>query len=197
MKKTKYIILLLTIIIFSIAIYSIAQTYSKYISTTGAVSTTNIAKWHIKVNNEHITSGNDISDTVTPTFPGNNHIKEGIIAPTAVGYFDLSLDFEEVDVSFKYLVSMENDENNVVDDLEITGYSMDEGANITPFTTLKEVEETITLNSTVTGRNIRIYIKWNDDSTATMDNEADTLTTTNPLNKASIKVTVAFTQITE
>ena len=41
-------------------------------------------------------------------------------------------------------------------------------------------------------------MKWNDDLlTQNMDNEDDTLATTNPTNKALIDVSIAFTQITE
>lgn len=194
----KHIILIIAIILLGLSAYTISQTYAKYISTAGSQSQMNIAKWHILVNNAHITSGTNISNTITPTFPGNTHIKPGIVAPTAEGYFDLALDFIEVDVSFKYDIIIGTNENSAVSDMEITGYSFDAGLNVIPFTSEPLISETILLNSTIDERDIRIYMKWNDDLlTQNMDNEDDTLATTNPTNKALIDVSIAFTQITE
>lgn len=200
MKKSnfKYIVLIIAIILLAVSAYLISQTYSKYLSTAGAQGTFNIAKWNVLVNNTLITSGSDISNTLEPIFPGNDHIKEGIIAPTAEGYFDLDLQFVEVDVSFKYTINVDVSPESSVSDIVISGYSMDEGANIHPFTGPSEIEEIIPLTSTVTGRNIRVYIQWNDDVfTEAMDNAADTLATTNEANRALVDVSIAFTQITE
>ena len=194
----KHIILTIAVILLGISAYIIGQTYSKYISSAEGQSATDIAKWHILVNNTHITSGTDLSNTIEPVFPGNDHIAEGIIAPTAEGYFDLFLEFEEVDVSFKYNITLDINEDSVVKDLIITGYSFDEGLNIVSFTNETSIEETIDLDSTVEDRSIRVYIKWDDDPlTETMDNEDDTLTTTDEDNLALVDVIVEFTQITE
>lgn len=195
--KFKHIILIIALILLTLSVYIISQTYSKYISTAGSQSEMTIAKWHILVNNTHITSGTNISNTIQPTFPGNTHIKQGIIAPTAEGYFDLNLDFVEVDVSFKYEITINVNADSAVSDMAITGYSFDQGLNITSFTPGNtKIEETILLNSSIDNRDIRIYIEWNDDDlTETMDNAADTLTTTDPLNRALVDVSVAFTQI--
>lgn len=197
--KFKYIILIIALILLSLSAYIISQTYAKYISTAGAQTDLTIAKWHIKVNDTHITSGTDISSTITPVFPGNTHIKQGIIAPTAEGYFDLELDFVEVDVSFKYTVDISVNANSDVADMAITGYSFDAGTTVVPFVAGNTtIEEDILLTSTLTERNIRIYIMWDDDDlTETMDNAADTLTTTDPTNRALVDVSIAFTQITE
>lgn len=197
--KFKYIILIIALILLSFSAYIISQTYAKYISTAGGQTDLTIAKWHIKVNDTHITSGTDISNTITPVFPGNTHIKQGIIAPTAEGYFDLELDFIEVDVSFKYTVDISVNANSDVSDMAITGYSFDAGTTVVPFVAGNTtIEEDILLTSTLTERIIRIYIMWDDDDlTETMDNAADTLTTTDPTNRALVDVSIAFTQITE
>lgn len=197
--KFKYIILIIALILLSFSAYIISQTYAKYISTAGGQTDLTIAKWHIEVNDTHITSGTDISSTITPVFPGNTHIKQGIIAPTAEGYFDLELDFIEVDVSFKYTVDISVNANSDVSDMAITGYSFDAGTTVVPFVAGNTtIEEDILLTSTLTERIIRIYIMWDDDDlTETMDNAADTLTTTDPTNRALVDVSIAFTQITE
>ena len=195
----KHIILILAIILLGVSAYVISQTYSKYLSTAEGQSSADIAKWHILVNNTHITSGTDLSNTIEPVFPGNDHINEGIIAPTAEGYFDLYLEFEEVDVSFKYNISLGINEESAVTDLIITGYSFDEGDNIISFTDGDtSITETITLSSTLEDRSIRVYIEWDDNPlTETMDNESDTIATTDEDYFALVDVIVDFTQITE
>ncbi len=195
----KHIILILAIILLSVSAYVISQTYSKYLSTAEGQSSADIAKWHILVNNTHITSGTDLSNTIEPVFPGNDHINEGIIAPTAEGYFDLYLKFEEVDVSFKYNISLDINEESAVTDLIITGYSFDEGDNIISFTDGDtSITETIALSSTLEDRSIRVYIEWDDNPlTETMDNESDTIATTDEDYFALVDVIVDFTQITE
>ena len=47
-------------------------------------------------------------------------------------------------------------------------------------------------------QNIRIYVMWNDDpDTSSMDNLSDTASTLQTNSSAILKVTVAFTQITQ
>lgn len=201
-KKTrisfKHVILIIAVILLGISVYIIGQTFSKYLSTADGSSSAEIAKWHILVNNTHITSGTDLSSTIEPVFPGTTHINEGIIAPTAEGYFDLYLEFDEVDVSFKYTITIEISDDSAVSDLLITGYSLDEGANIISFTDDTIIEDTINLGSTIEDQEIRVYIVWNDDpTTQEMDNEEDTLTTTDDDNLALVDVIVEFTQVTE
>ncbi len=194
----KQIVLIIAVILLGVSAYIIGQTYSKYLSSAEGQASTDIAKWHILVNNTHITSGTDLSNTIEPVFPGNAHISEGIIAPTAEGYFDLFLEFEEVDVSFKYKINLSLNVESAVSDLIITGYSFDGGLNIVSFTTETAIEETINLGSTIEERDIRVYIKWNDDPlTQLMDNDSDTLATTDEDNLALVNVDVDFTQITE
>lgn len=198
-KRFRNLIFLTAALLLVVSAYFISQTYAKYISTAGARAQVNIAKWHILVNNTHITSGTNISNTIAPLFPGNEHIREGIIAPTAEGYFDLNLDFVEVDVSFKYEVTIDISALSAVADLDISAYSLDGGSTRIDFTeSEKKIEESIPLTSNIGSRSVRVFVSWNDDSsTEIMDNAADTLATTDPNNRAVLNVGIAFTQITE
>lgn len=198
-KRFRNLIFLTAALLLVVSAYFISQTYAKYISTAGATAQVNIAKWHILVNRTHITSGTNISNTIAPIFPGNEHIREGIIAPTAEGYFDLELDFVEVDVSFKYEVTIDISALSAVADLDISAYSLDGGATRIEFPgSEKKIEESIPLTSNISNRNIRVFVSWNDDAdTEIMDNAADTLATTDPNNRAILNVGIAFTQITE
>lgn len=59
------------------------------------------------------------------------------------------------------------------------------------------ISDVITLDSNISSRKIRIYIKWIDDEESqTMTNEADTLSTVSE-NPVLFNVNIAFTQIIE
>lgn len=175
MKNFKKITILLAVICLAIAIISFILIYAKY--TTSANSQTNvpIARWNILVNNISIKDQSDISQTLQPIFPGNDNIAKNIIAPTAEGYFDLYFDYIDVDVSFKYTISLAPSEESSVKDIVATGYSVDDGEVIN-FTNYNDnITDSISLDNPTRTRKIRVYVKWNDDSdTSTMDNYADT-----------------------
>lgn len=59
------------------------------------------------------------------------------------------------------------------------------------------ISDVITLDSNISSRKIRIYIKWIDDEESqTMTNEDDTLSTVSE-NPVLFNVNIAFTQIIE
>ena len=194
MKKYKKYLLFLLIILICITTFFIIQTYSKYLSSAEGETSISIAKWNIKVNNLSVTNNTNLSSAIVPVFPGNENIASNIIAPTAEGYFDLALDFEDTDVSFNYTISTTVSEDSPVKDFAIIGYSMDNGERIDFTDDNNTISEDILLNSNITNRSIRVYVKWIDDESQTMDNKADTLATTSEY-PAKFNVTVLFTQI--
>lgn len=197
MKNHKKILLLLIGICICFLLFYIVQIYAKYLTSTEGSTKLTIANWNIKVNDLSIKSDTDISNTIVPVFPGTDHIAEGIIAPTAEGYFDLNFDFSDADVSFKYEITTVADENSSVKDLVITGYSIDEGEKIDFENYNTPIEEIIELSSNVETRKIRVYIMWNDSETSqTMTNSDDTISTTVE-NPPILDVNISFTQITE
>lgn len=196
MKNSKKIMLLIIGILIVIAIFFMVQIYAKYLSSASGATTLTIAKWNILVNNASIKSNTDISNSIVPVFPGNEHIDKDIIAPTAEGYFDLELDFTDADVSFEYEITTTVDENSGVKDLVTTGYSIDDGEKIVFDTYNQSIKETIELTTEVKTKKIRIYILWNDDeNTQVMTNQEDTEATINN-TPAILKVNVSFKQIT-
>lgn len=198
MKNNKKILILLSILILCLVILFIVQIYAKYLSSATGDTKISIASWNILVNNLSVTNNTDISSSIVPVFPGNEHISSNIIAPTSEGYFDLNLDFTNTNVSFKYEITTSVDEQSPVKDLVATGYSVDGGERIN-FSNYADnkIAEDILLNSNIHTRNIRVYILWNDDSeTSQMSNEDDTIAATSD-TPAIFHVNVQFTQITE
>ncbi len=194
MKNYKKILILLTVICLAIAIISFILIYAKYTTSANSQTDVPIARWNILVNNISIKDQSDISQTLQPIFPGNENIAENIIAPTAEGYFDLYFDYNDVDVSFKYTISLTPSEESSVTDIVATGYSVDDGEVIN-FTNYNEnITDNISLDNPTRTRKIRVYVKWDDDSnTATMDNYADTESALSG-NPALFNVNVTFDQ---
>ncbi len=196
MKTYKKFILLIILILVLTSVFFLIQIFAKYLTSASGDTTMNVARWNILVNNISIKNNTDISNTLTPVFPGNENIASNIIAPTAEGYFDLNFDFSDADVSFEYEITTTVDENSSVKDLVTTGYSVDDGEKITFDEINSPIQDTILLTDNIETQKIRVYVKWNDDEDATMDNAADTLATISG-NPALLHVNISFTQIAE
>lgn len=194
MKNYKKIVILIILILIAILVFFLIQIFAKYLTSASGDTSMNVARWNILVNNISIKNNTDISNTLTPVFPGNENIASGIIAPTAEGYFDLNFDFSSADVSFQYEISTTVNENSSVKDLVTTGYSVDDGEKINFDEVNLPIKNTINLTDNIKTQKIRIYVKWNDDENASMDNSADTIATTSG-NPALLNVNISFTQI--
>ncbi len=199
MKEKKYIFILITIIIILTSIL-IGNTVAKYITSASSNADMNIARWQVLVNNTDITSAASLNNVITPVFPGNENIASGVIAPTAEGYFDIIIDATNTDVSLKYEITTSDNEDSIVTDLVMSGYSIDGGERqeiIEDENGNFKVENNILYNSQDKDITIRVYIKWNDDTDdgATMTNAEDTATTQEEESVAKINVNLKFTQI--
>ena len=172
----KYILLLLSFISLYVTICLATETYAKYVSNATSTSSTSIARWRILVNDEDITTGATSTSLITPVFPGSTNISSNVIAPNAEGYFDLVLDATNVDVSFRYEITVEPNEDSPVTELVATRYQINGEEAIDFEEDENTLEGSMTLDSTDRTLNIRVYIKW-DDSLNLMTNAQDTNTT--------------------
>ncbi len=182
MKPKRKVVFFLALISLFYCITLMQDTYAKYLSSATENAELTIARWSILINDQDVVNESNFSDTITPVFAGTNNIASDVIAPTATGYFDLILNGDNTDVSFRYTISIDTTDC-AVDDLIITGYSI----NGTTYTyNGGDVTGTILLNDASKTANVRFNVSWNDDAaTQTMDNAADTL--------ASAEETASFT----
>lgn len=171
----------------------VQKTYMKYNSSAGGNTNFNIARWQIAVNNKDIIKANDVTNVITPVIIKNNHVRDGKIAPLSTGYFDLVLDYTNVDISFKLKALLDNNVNNDVKDFKVTSYSLN-GGEIIPVNNNLTIEEKIYLSNPERVKTIRVYVKWLDGVGEIMNNEDDTNATLNQ-KKASISVQLNFVQI--
>ena len=109
------------------------------------------------------------------------------------------IDASNTDVSLKYEITTSNNDNSIVKDMSISGYSLNDGEKqkiISKDNQIK-IEDQIPYNSKNKELKIRVYLKWNDDENngATMDNKADTNTTTIKDGLAKVNVHLKFIQL--
>lgn len=220
--KSKYLeFVVSTILIILLLIFILSSTYARYRSTKEFELNSSVARWNIKLNGTNLSdTAADFSTIVTPVFPGNTNIAANVIAPKAEGYFDLVIDYSEVDVSFTYTFEIDSTDSKVVD-LVVYKYNIyncdvtdTANASATPASTTTvasaDLSKTYSITNDITydenlpaeskKMTIRAYVKWVDDGIATMDNAADTnstkITDTSHTHaENSLKVTASFVQI--
>lgn len=190
MKRIKKIsIIFITVCL----IYLCQSTYSKYKDQISGNTNIEIATWKIVINDEDISGKKSLTKNITPVLPGNEYIKEGVLAPGAEGYYDIIIDSSNIDVAFNYSITASLSESTI-SDLIITGYEI----NPTDEPNILDYEEKISndVDYKTESITIRIYIKWDDSETNTMDNMADTEITLNN-SSISFKNYIEFNQIKE
>lgn len=195
MIKIKKWHLVLAICALILCITQIQQTYAKYLDTKEGDTDFTIAKWKILVNQQDITEASTMSSLINPVYIENEHMKEGVIAPGREGYFDLVIDSSNTEVSFRYDISVTSSENSSVNDLIITGYSLNDSEIIPVSDQLNNLSNVIYYTDTSKENKIRIYFKWRDGTGENMNNEADTNASIQGVN-AKLKANITFTQIT-
>ena len=168
--KGKIILLLLSL---TITIGFMNSTYSRYVAgTTGNVEA-DFAKWQLLVNNNDITDNNTNSISFTPVIEQSEHVRDNVIAPSSKGYFDIEIDPTNVDVSFKYKLSLQI-ENEEVPDLLMSKYAVlpfdyEEEDPLTFINIMdNEIENSLYMNNTIENFKydkftIRIYFEWFDN----------------------------------
>ena len=166
----KKALLLLACIWFIITFSVIQTTYAKYVTNLDANANISISYWNILVNNQNIVENSDISATMNAVFPGNEFMKNDVIVPGAVGYFDLNIDSSNVAVPFSTTVTTSiNEASALTTDFVVAGYSINNGEIIELVDTNSfSCDISLDTDSTI----IRIYIIWLDDGLDSVEDTA-------------------------
>ena len=191
--KKKYVIILLFISL-CLCLFFIQDSFAKYLTSANETANMNIARWKIIVNNKDIRDNSSSSAIISPVFLGNDNVAGDIIAPGSEGYFDLIIDANAADVSFKYKIDITTDENSAVKDIIAVKYKINNGEEILFTGGNQTIEKSVLHSDNTNVINIRVYIKWNDGDGSEMDNSADTAATQNEVG-AILKVNMNFTQL--
>ena len=177
-KNKIKIIEILCIISLIITIFSIQRTYARYFEQIDTTYNTNIKRWLVKVNDTIIHDAETLNEVMEPIFTENENINDNILVPGQTGYFEMLIDYTNVDVAFEYEFSIEQLNETPLEDFEIYGYEAIDGDTHT-ITETKEIkgviDPTTELNSAgEKKREIRVLFRWNDGEGSIMDNRADT-----------------------
>lgn len=205
--KIKLIILFVLLI----ALFStVNTTYSRYASEATGSFTTNIASWKIKLNNTDITSSSSNTVTLTPVYVTGTNTKAGTIAPGTGGYFDIVVDFTDVDVSFNGVLS--GDFTNNPGDLNFTKFQANlgsayNGSSLTHDIPINNTQIYLIDSLSIDSSNptadfgiytYRIYFEWTDSCTSGCDDDEDTavgLAAANgTLTAPTVNLTLSFSQ---
>lgn len=180
-RKTRF---LLGLVSLSICLGMMSSTYSRYVADTTSNIEVFFARWQILVNNVDITSNLESTMSFEPVIKENEHVASNVMAPSSKGYFDVDIDPTNVDVSFKYSIELEI-ENENIPDLTITEYAVvpEDYVDGDPLETIAVEDNQITNNMLFDNNEesfqfetftIRIYFEWYEGEEELMDDEADT-----------------------
>jgi len=107
----------------SLCLCFMSSTYSRYVAGTQGNIDMLFAKWQILINNQDIADENNSEITINPTIEQSNNIRNNVMAPTSKGYFDIDIDSSNVDMSYRYTITLSID-NEDVPDLMISRYAI-------------------------------------------------------------------------
>jgi len=160
-----------------------SNTYSRYVAGTTGDINASFSRWQILVNNHDITTNTNSTIPINPIIEDNEHIMANTLAPTSKGYFDIDIDPTNVDVSFRYIIDL-NLDNEFLPDLLLTRYAIvprgHNGSDPLNFVNLNgtSITDTLLFNNNINAFRfqaftIRVFFEWyqGDDKILTDEEE--------------------------
>lgn len=172
-----------------VSIYEITDTYGLFESNKTLTVDNTVAKWNIYINETNINE--------TTTFTVDNFtleetstVADGKIAPGTTGYFDITIDPTDTQVSIRYDLTF--DFSAIPSNITISGIEETSGSSMirtgeftySNYLVLSDIEDGIT-------NNIRVYLAWNNEET---NNEIDTEIGMTEDNYIEIPVSITVSQ---
>ena len=166
MNKQQKITIIGIIIVVILLCIEIFYTYSLFETNVETDTSSDIAKWNIKVNNSMITESNYLIDSFnlgSIDWENSNHITSGKAAPGSVGTFEIEIDPTDTQVSFVYELTIDTSDL-LNEEFEITSVTETNG-NTFIRTDENKYVGIAHLNEIENGEiyNIEIEITWNND----------------------------------
>ena len=188
-SKKKILIFLL---LFLICLFLFQEAYAKYRKFATVNVNNTVANWNIKINNEDIRNKTTLTNNITPTINSDVNVNANVLAPGSSGYFDVTIDATNADVSFTYEITIGSLNSSTIEDLVIDSYAVNDFTNVQTISN-DTVSGNIVHNTASTA--IRVFFSWVDDGTDTMTNQDDTAAATGGTANADILVSFHLTQI--
>ena len=102
-NKKRILVFILFCLVF---VFLFQEAYAKYRKYASVQVDNTVAKWNIKINNELIGNKTTLTNHIIPTVVNNNYVKNDVLAPGSLGYFDVDIDATDADVSFTYEINV-------------------------------------------------------------------------------------------
>ena len=185
----KKILIFITVIVLGIMTYTISSTYALYETNKNIDKQLQMAKWEINVNDIDAIKKNNI-ELQNINWNNNEHVKEGKVAPSMEGYYDIIIDPKNTDVAIKYEIVFD------YSDIQNEAIHVSSLKEINNKELLKKDDNTylgiITLEDIENGEkhNIRTTLVWEDIENNSKDYELGSIYD----NELKIKVSIKFSQ---
>ena len=188
MKINVRIILYIGVLVLVVtSIYFISETYAVFETLGSGTADFSIGSWVINLNNIDISSGETVSFSINSfNYSDSSHIANGVIAPGRSGYFDLILDPGGTDVSVRYDIVLDMEQqyaNNITYYVTAT----DATTIRTGVNTYSGIIDLDSIDDGDTAR-LRIVVDWVDNASYNSSDTALGLT-----NNASISIPAQIT----
>lgn len=171
MMKKINIIQIFFLLSLIITICLINTTYAKYTENINPNLHVTLNQWLIKVNEQDIMGEESFENILAMQLNNDNdNINENVLVPASTGYMEYIIDYENVGVNFDINIEIQGIEN-IIQDIEVYGYSIDDGEIVE--TSNEDIivensggkaifQEKISLLDGKTNQKIKLYLKWND-----------------------------------
>ncbi|MBR3230076.1 MAG: hypothetical protein IKF91_04545 [Bacilli bacterium] len=188
----KKILIILCFVFLCLTIHSISTSFGVFESKFDEDSSSSIAKWNIKVNNDNLNDTENTFYVDNISYVNSDNVNEDRFAPGVTGMFLLVIDPSDTEVSFKYDLSIDLSGNEYsqikLDSIEgVDGTTLDVNSGV--------YSRVFSLSEIEAGRKdtIKVSFSWENDDA---NNESDSM-----LGQSSstfeIPVNIKFTQYTE
>ena len=160
-----------------VTIFVIANSYAKYIAEASGTIERQAGAWVIKVNDTDISSSSSETEFKIDklTYKKNDYVEEGKIAPSSVGYFDVTIDPSGTSTAVRFDVTIDTTELGISDAINFTDAKLVVDGVESDKTLTRTAEKTysgiISLDDVQKGvlTTARFYIKWDDEETTLGD----------------------------
>lgn len=186
--KFKIILGIFGIFILTVIMYEFNASYGLFESNNNMIVNSEIGKWNVYVGGSEATSGTFNVDSIN--IIDSSNVKEGKLAPSTMGYFDVVIDPRNTSVSVRYDITF--DFSSITGNFSVTAIEEVNSGNLirTGENTYTKVISLADIKNGTTNT-VRVHVKWNNIEE---NNDVDSVIGSTKNNYINIPVTVIVSQ---
>ena len=186
--KFKIILGIFGIFNLTVIMYEFNASYGLFESNNNMIVNSEIGKWNVYVGGSEATSGTFNVDSIN--IIDSSNVKEGKLAPSTMGYFDVVIDPRNTSVSVRYDITF--DFSSIIGNFSVTALEEVNSGNLirTGENTDTKVISLADIKNGTTNT-VRVHVKWNNIEE---NNDVDSVIGSTKNNYINIPVTVIVSQ---